>query len=238
MDAKEVSSALGKVMYACSTKDDAIAAIKGVKLIGDGSHLNFIATDSFRLAINQIEYPEKIDVTIPKESLQKTFSIGFDGELKISVTKNNAVIKCGDYTVYTRLLEGKFVDHKRVLAGNSHVVKINRLELLESVQRSQICADNKLQVPVVFHGENDKLKITLKSSLSEFNETIIMPRIETDSQHFPTKIEIAFNGMFIVEALKSFDDDIIEMKYTTEHSPVLFCENKGLTALVVPVRRK
>lgn len=233
LDAEAVKTALDKVSYACST-NNVNTALTGILIESKDGYLNFVTTDGSRLAINQIEYSHEISITVPKISLQKAFSIGLKGKLNISATKNNAIIKCGDYTVYTRLIEGDFVNYGRILDAafgeGSHSVKINRAELLESLTRSQICGESRTVVPVVLHGKDNILNITLKSSLSEFNENVEM------SEPFPTEIEIAFNGAFLIEALKSFDENVLELRYVGELKPMALC-GKTLKAVVVPVRR-
>lgn len=227
-DTKEIESAINRIMYACSTKTD--NELQGVLFEGDGGYLNLVACDGHRLAWEQIKYGNEIKMSIPKESLKKVFAIGLGDKLTVSATKNNAVIKSGEYTAYTRLLDGKFVNYRKMLADNPNVTVINRSDFLESLCRSQICADVKQRTPVVLKGDGHSLNISVKSTLSEFSESIKL------AKELPAKIDTAFNGAYLIDMLKSFDEETIGINYTEPLKPMVFV-GETMKAVVVPVRR-
>jgi DNA polymerase-3 subunit beta len=226
-DSQELETALSQVVYACATSAEKLN-FQGVLLEGDGEYLNIVATDANRLAWNRIEYSKEIKVIIPREALKKAFSIGFTDDLTLRSNKSNAVIECGDYTVYTRLIDDKFVDYRKLIADDMHVFEVDRRVLLESVSRSQICND-KYSQPLLLKIDGANVNLSLKSSISEFNENITL------SKPAPQAIDIAFNGRFLIEALKSFDEQTIEVHYTTPLKPIALI-GKTLRALIVPMR--
>ena len=185
-----------------------------------------------RLALATLNYIHKVKFMIPRESLKKVFSLGLSGELTISATKNNAIIRNGEYTIYTRLIDGKFPNYANISESTcaGHSVKIDKFEPLDSIARSQICSDSRTHDPVILDCKGDTINLSLKSLIAEFNESV------TFDDTFPAEIEIAFNGGFLIDALKSFDGSMVTLYYTGEIKPIALCGDT-LTAIVVPVRR-
>jgi len=227
-DAKEAANAIERVLYACAVNDGNKEQLQGVLLEGDGEYLNIVACNGCRLAWNKIPYKDEINIIIPKATLQKTFSIGLDGDLRIGVTGTGAVIESGDYTVYSRLYSGEFVNYRKIFADSSCVFRVNRLQLLECLTRAQICNDSK-KTPVVLKSDRRVLNINLQSTFSEFDGDIEL------LDELAENIEIAFNGMFLIEMLKSFDEEVIECCYTSPLKPMVF-NGKIMRAAVVPIR--
>ncbi|MDR2558888.1 MAG: hypothetical protein LBC86_05005 [Oscillospiraceae bacterium] len=113
-DAVEIEDALARIMYACAVADNK-EVFKGVLLEGDGENLNIVACDGVRVAWNRIKYAGEISVVVPKESLVKAFSLGLKDDVTLDFNGNNAIIKSGDYTVYTRLYNGEFINYRKLL---------------------------------------------------------------------------------------------------------------------------
>jgi len=229
LDAKEVENALERVLYACAVNGGSKEQLQGVLFEGDGEHLNIVACDGCRLAWNKIPYKDEINVIIPKTSLQKAFSIGLDGDLRLTVNGTGAVIESGDYTIYTRIYAGEYINYCKMFADAPCVFKVNRAELLGSLTRAQICNESKITSPVVLKSDGRNLNISLQTALSEFSEDIEL------SDEPAEKIDIAFNGAYLIEMLKSFDEATIECCYTSPVKPMVF-SGEIMRAVVVPIR--
>ena len=234
LDANEVCEAIEKVIYACR-EDLENEYLRGVRIESDGDRLNFVATDGVKFAMCQTQNVNKLNVTIPKSALIKLLSFKPKGDLVLSATKNNAVFKSDDYEIYTPLISGdKFVNYKRVIEqffdGNSHKVEIDRLSLLTCLQRSLICDGDKLKTPVVLACAGDTVNVSTRSVIAEFSESV------TVGTRFPADIEIAMQPSVLLETLRAFDDDTLELYYTTALKPILI-SNGGLKAIAVPCRR-
>lgn len=228
-DGDETVKAIEKILYACSTNGNK-PVMGGVLFECDGEHLNFVACDGYRLAWSQIPYPDKFTAIIPKTSLQKAFSIGFKGDMSLYMGgKNNAVIKSGDYTVYTRLLTGEFINYRQMFKEYPVKIIVERAELIYSLTRSLICMDDRFHSPVILEGSGDALNISMKTSISDFNETVWLQRPVTES------FKAAFNPRYLIDTLKSFDEEVMDIHYSTPAEPLIIYGNK-MKALVLPVR--
>jgi DNA polymerase-3 subunit beta len=227
----DTAGAIGKVMYACAA-DNIKPALNGVFLDCDGERLNIVACDGYRLAWNQIQYPEKFTAAIPKASLQKALSIGSNSDFSLCLgDKNNAVIKSGDYAVYTRLLGGHYIDYRQMFKEYPIKVIAGRSELLDSLSRSLICMDDKYNTPVILAVSGKTMHIGMKTSISDFSETV---KLENPA---PGEFEIAFNPRYLADTLRAFDEETLEFHYSMPTEPVIVC-GENMKALVLPVRLK
>ena len=227
-DSEEFAEAIGRVMYACSVHSTK-PTMTGVLLEGDGKYLNLVACGGYRLAWNQIECSEKFSAIIPKTSLQKVLSIGFKNEMRLHTSGNRkAVIKSGDYTAYTGLLEGEYIKYRTMFKDNGIKTTVERTELIASLNRALICIDNKASNPIVVEVKGDVMNISLNTSESNFNENIyINGEVEN--------IKIGFNPRFMIDVLKSFSEETLDLYFGTALEP-LIVQGKTMKALLLPVR--
>lgn len=91
-----------------------------------------------------------------------------------------------------------------------------------------LCADDKARPKVAVDGEDDKLKLSLISGTCEYQETLTLEK------GLPGKMEIAFNGRYLLECLKSYDVDTIACSFGTAREPLMTDDGKT-RSLVLPV---
>jgi DNA polymerase-3 subunit beta len=234
LDGEEIIRTVNQVLYAVQPSPTK-PIMSGVYFEADGEYLNIVGCDGYRLAWNQLQYPEKFTAIIPKASLQKVFSIGFHGDLILRLNgEKNAVIQSGDYTCYTRLLEGQYINY-RDMFNKEYPLKtaVCREALLNCVKRALICAGDKIAAPVVLRGNERTLTVSTQSEISDFSETIEIQGVIPEEMNF----KIGFNGHYLSETLKAFAEETVELHYSTPLEAVRIYGEK-MKALCLPVRLK
>lgn len=106
----------------------AIAAEKGIAkpilqavlMCLRGDTAMFVAADGFRMAMKTVtlEEPvnEPVDVLIPAKALQQVArALSDDTPVDVVLTESQALFRCGDTEVVTRLVAGKFPDFERII---------------------------------------------------------------------------------------------------------------------------
>ena len=229
IDAEELGEAINAVLYAVST-DNTKPVHTGLLFRGDEKTLNLVGCDGYRVAWNTLDYTEKVDMVVPRESLQKMLQLGLKGNVEISYDLRHAVFKADEYTVFTRLLEGEFLDFKKVFPAGTDLVSLDRKMLISAVQRANIFVEQHRR-PVEFRFENETLNIKVNSADGEYSEDMTL------ESPYIGSLRIGFNSRFLLDALKSFQCGEVECSLKGELGPMSISDGV-MKALVLPVRLK
>ena len=201
----------------------------GILFDSSKGKLNLVGCDGYRLAWSKIDYENEFSFVVPKTSIQKLMSIGISGDIEVAYNDRNAIFKSEEYTVYTRLLEGTYLAYQNMFIKRDNKTTINRITLLEAIKRCTICADEKNKSIVKLQLEDEKLTISTNSETSEYIEEI---KLEAPADE---PLTIAFNGVYLIEFLKSFDCENIQFFFGSPVQPMI-AENGEQSALVLPVK--
>ncbi|MDI6601538.1 MAG: DNA polymerase III subunit beta [Thermoanaerobacteraceae bacterium] len=194
-----------------------------------------VALDGYRMSIRRkgIEGEGDLKIVIPYKALNELTRLLETGDINISVSKNQAVFDMGDTLVYTRLLEGEFIQYENIIPlEKSLVCEVKTGEIVNTLERaSLISKDRKTLVKLTFDG--DYLKVEAKDERGYFNEGL---DIKADGPG----LSIAFNSMYLLEALRAIEDETVKMEFLSNVSP---CIIKPVTGdeylyLILPVKMK
>ncbi len=232
IDGQLFAESVNKVMYACDEKSPREAK-KGVYFEGDGEFLNIVACDGVSLAWAKIPYTEKFKVLVPKTTLQKVLSVIGDEITLNRFGKSNAVFITGEYTVYTKLLTGEFIDYKSIVPkAFEGEFSVNRNDLQETIGRCLVCMDDSRAPARFIVSEDDGvLRIEAISNISEFSEEISVSDVNGKS------ITAGLSPRILSGALKSVGTESVKFKYISPVNPFLI-ETDNLLQIVMPMRLK
>ena len=203
--------------------------------------LDIIATDSYRLAKKHIELDSEYNYTkinIPNKALDELEKIltDTDDELEMYLISNKALIFYKGISFITRLIEGNFPDTSALFPkGELTKLTFKKSELLATVDRVALFTnmDSSNIVKVVIKANKS---VQIASSNNEIGRVIeeVIPLNEPNINNFQT----AFSAKYFIEALKSFEGNLIDIKFTGEIKPFVITSDKedGLIQLILPVR--
>ena len=134
--------------------------ITSMCLHAENGTLDFVGLDGRMLAWDKVKYNGDFELLIPKDTVDKLKTIGFDGNVKILYNNSEAVFSTADFEIYTRLAEGKYFKYKAMFKDMALHTVVSRIELLNALTRSQMCTDEK--IPVYFEFKDNNLKISVK----------------------------------------------------------------------------
>lgn len=198
--------------------DETRPYLTGVHLSLKGDELSAVATDSVRIAHSRTSVRNTAGVStqaiVPGRSLNELARV-LSGEpeavVQISVTNNQIFFGLGDLRVISRLLEGQYPDVLRLIPQQySTKVKINKVLFLEAIERAAlITKDNAIKLGVTA----DLLTIT--SNTPEVGQ--VYEEIPVELQGEP--LEIGFNARFLMEGLKTLDDQEFYFDFSGNRNP-------------------
>ena len=129
-------------------------------------------------------------------------------------------------------MKGEYINYRNII-NNKTVSKVfvKRAELLESLEIASLIAKESQNNLVKFDFTEDTLNITARSEIGTINENV---RIST----YGTPIEIAFNVKFLLDIVKSVEDEGLVISFNTSVTPCIIEpeDDAKFFYLVLPVR--
>lgn len=207
-------------------------------IIGDILECN--STDSYRLARKVVtlekESEESYNIVIPSHNiLEFTKILGDDEEIvELHVFSNKILFKNGNLKFESRLINGTYPNTSNLLPDDSFlVVKTNLNDFYNVIDRVSILTSDKEKNIVTLETNGNTL--ILKSSSVEIGRVEEKMSISKSSND---DIKISFSAKYMMEALKSFSTETVDLHFVGEIKPILIKseEDETLTQLVLPIR--
>ncbi|MDO5110767.1 MAG: DNA polymerase III subunit beta [Clostridia bacterium] len=219
-----------------TAQDESKPILTGVLVEIRENDINMVALDGYRLAMIKrgISEGEEKNVVVPAKSLLEISRILGDEDTVISITfsRTHVLIDMGYTKITTRLLDGEFIKYKQILPTDHTLrVRVNRSELLSTIDRVGLIAREGKSNLVKFAFEKERLEISADSQIGKANEDI-------EVQSMGELLEIAFNAKFFTDVLKALDDEYIYLDMNTNLSPCVVrpVEGEAYYYLILPVR--
>ena len=213
----------------------------GVKFEVTDNSITAVAVDGFRLA-RRTFHPEEgtgrdLSFVVPAAGLKEVEKILTDCEDNASFTlgPKHILFQIGTATLVCRLLEGEFLDWRRVVPTNCPIQLIaNVSDLSSSVERVGLIVSEKYKSPVrcVF-GHQELLMRT--------NTTIGAAEDRCSVAGDGKELEIGFNVRYLADALRAIPSEEVTMELTNGLSPIVLTpvdDKYDFAYMVLPVRIK
>lgn len=202
--------------------------------------ITVVAVDGFRLALRRekIDNPEgrSLSFVCPSPALRELEKILEDADENASFTlgTRHIMFQVGNATLVCRLLEGEFLDWRRVVPSDNPIkLGVNVKNLTSSLERVSLIVSEKIKSPVrMTIGENVMAMRTANSIGDAYDECAVAGN--------GNDMEIGFNCKYMLEALKAIPEDDIIFELKTNLSPAVMNPTEGnkFTYMVLPVRLK
>ena len=213
----------------------------GVKFEVDEDTISAIAVDGFRLARRtwHSENPigRQMRFVVPAPSLKEVEKMLTDSEDECLFMqgRKHILFQIGDATLVCRLLEGDFLDWRRVVPTNCPVkLTANVSDLAASIDRVGLIVSEKYKSPVrcVFSNQEVSLRTTTTIGAAEDKCSIAGDGKE---------LEIGFNVRYLADALRVIPSEEVVLELTNGLSPIVLTpaeEKYDYSYMVLPVRIK
>ena len=228
IDGKVLLDSLNSVSYAAAGNDSK-PTFAGVLLEAADNNLNLVALDGFRSSWNKTPYEANFKVIIPQNTVKKLIDLELSGDVRLAWNENSIVFKNAEYGVHSKVISGEFFDYPKIYTQSENSGKFNKKAIAEAISRAMLCIGPTDKKALILSFSGNKLTISTKQSVSEYEETIEL------SEAVKEDITIGISGKFLLDAIKSFPDGTIDVQLRTPVDP-LTMSNSALTALVLPVR--
>ena len=212
----------------------------GCKFEVEPDTMTVVAVDGFRLAMRRekIENPEgrTLSFVVPSSGLREVERLLEDTEENVSFTlgMKQIMFQVGSATLVCRLLEGEFLNWKRVVPTDNPIrLAVNVRELTAALERVMLIVNDKYKSAVRCCFENNKVYLRTAN-----NQGIAEDECQTagDGQN----LVIGFNGRYLLDALKTIQSDNISLELKTNLTPAVIMPTEGdsFSHMILPVRLK
>ena len=233
---KELKQMLLQVQYSMATQDIRYY-LNGLLIKLEKNQIIMVATDGHRLGFIQKhidQTPESTEFIIPRKAVLELVKLLSDNEDVVMIEKSEtqASFKINSIILKTKLIEGTFPDYQRVIPVDyEKSFNINRLELLQALQRASILANEKFR-GVRWVLSSNSLRVACNNADQEEAEE----ELEIVYQYDP--IDIGFNINYLIDALNNIKHKEVECSLGDENSSMLVTEpeNDQFKYVVMPMK--
>ncbi len=232
-----------KTIFAVSTEENK-PIFTGCLFEIKNNKLNVVAVDGFRLAWKSKFLQTAVNdfsVVIPGRTLNEINKILMDSfdNVKIGISKNQALFEMENCKIVTRLLDGEFLNYASVIPENWETrIRVDKANIQDCFERVSLISASSMEkekkYPVKVNVEIGKVTISCTNQTGDAKEEMF---VETEGQN----LEAGFNPKYFLDALRAIDDQEVFIDFGTSISPCIIRpveDNGDYIYMVLPIRMK
>ena len=207
----------------------------------EGDQITVVAVDGYRLALRRYRFDspvsEPLRFVAPAAALKEVERILADSDEPASflLGSKHILFTMGDATLICRLLEGEFLDWRRVVPANNPIhLTANVEQLTASIERVSLIVSEKLKSPVRCSFGENRADFRTVTTIGAAHDVCPMAG---DGK----ELEIGFNCRYLLEALRAIPTPETTLELSNSLSPVVMTPTDGgnqYAYMVLPVRLK
>ena len=229
---------IGGTIFAVS-KNQGRPVHTGVKFEVKDEAVSAIAVDGFRLARRTYHMDEAasgvMNFVVPAQGLKEVEKILADEDELVQFTLGgkHILFSIGPATLICRLLEGDFLDWRKVVPTDCPIKLVaNVSDMSSAIERVGLVVEEKYNSPVRCKFSNQVLNLKTNTIIG----------VAEDRCSFAgdgKELEIGFNVWYLAEALRAVPDEEVVLELTNGLSPIVLTpvdDKKDFSYMVLPVR--
>lgn len=230
---------INQTIFATSVQESK-PVLTGINFKLIDNNLVCTATDSYRLACKEInldERPEEdVDIIVPSKNLIEVVRLlnSDDDNIELHIFANKIVFNFNSLTIMSRLINGNYPDTSKLIPDSfSLVVKVNLDKFYNAIDRASLLTNEEEKNIIKLETKDDFLIIS--SNIPEIGN--VEEKVEL-LEKVDNNIKIAFSSKYMMDAIKVFDGEEVELKFNGEIKPIIIGdnENSNLLQLILPIR--
>ena len=213
----------------------------GVKFEVEDDKISAIAVDGFRLARRTYHTESatgrQLSFVVPAQGLKEVEKILTDSDEEAAFTlgPKHILYQLGNATLVCRLLEGDFLDWRRVVPTNCPVKLVAHVsDLASSIERVGLIVSEKYKSPVRCVFGNQTVQLRTATTIGAAEDRCSLAGDGKD-------LEIGFNVRYLADALRVIPSEEVCLELTNGLSPIVLTpveEKYDFAYMVLPVRIK
>lgn len=234
-----------------TSSDESKQVLTGVHVAAETDGLEFAATDGHRLAVVQTISPSdekesaktqeksvQFDVTVPSKALRELERMlqmpGSSDAIAVRFDQGQLTVEWDQRRLTSRLLDGQYPNYRQLIPRQFAIqMTLERRAFIGALERIAVLAIQK----------NSIVKLSLDTTRQELvvsvdAQDVGSAREVVSAQISGDDLEVAFNVVYLLDGLKVFTSNEVQMQFNTSTSPAIISPLGGakMTYLVMPVQ--
>lgn len=231
-----LADAFRQVVPAAS-KDDARPILTGVLLTATPNGLRLVATDSYRLAVCDLQgvsmLSEGQKVLVAAKGLSEVQRLLSGQEIEVVLAEREVVFKVGASSVTTRLIEGDFPNYEQLIpSGYPNRLTVSREQLASAINRVRVVGQGRDTATIRLTMGSDGLELSaVAQDVGEAHEAV-------EAKFEGTDLTVAFNSQFLLEGIEAIGSDEVVIESIEPLKPAVLkgTDQPDFLYLLMPVR--
>jgi DNA polymerase-3 subunit beta len=211
--------------------------LNGLLLEVNGERLHVVGTDGHRLSYICTDLGQSFDkqeIILPRKTVTELIKLldDVDDEVVIEISVNQANFTFSNIRLISKVIDGKFPDYNRVIpVGHQNRFGLNRLEVLQAMQRASILSNEKYRGIRMVLGANSLRLISSNSEQEEAEE-------ELEIAYAGDPLDVGFNVTYLIDVLNNVQSEVVEFSFADANSSCLVTvpDNANYRYVVMPMR--
>lgn len=238
----DLQRAFAQTIFATAV-DETRPEINGVFFRAEGSQAICASTDSHRLSEVKISCKrnggdEASEAILPLRCVQEVLKIlhgSSEDEMIITLNDHQALFEMGSIRLYSKLVDGKFIDYHSVIPKNFRTsVIMNRDELLKAVKLTSLFSRTGIQD---VHLEVDKAKhgVRVRTENAQIGQNASVVDAAIDGEDHV----IIFNYRYLMDGLSATKSAKIHFNLQEASNAALFSspDDPGFRYVLMPIKQ-
>jgi DNA polymerase-3 subunit beta len=211
--------------------------LNGLLLEVNGECLHVVGTDGHRLSYISTALGQSFDkqeIILPRKTVTELIKLleDSDEEVVIEIAGNQANFTFSNIRLISKVIDGKFPDYNRVIpVGHQNSFEINRLAILQAMQRASILSNEKYRGIRMVLGANSLRLISSNSEQEEAEE-------ELEINYSGDPLDVGFNVTYLIDVLNNVQSETVQFAFADANSSCLVTipDNADYRYVVMPMR--
>ena len=235
ISAGELHRLVAQTIFA-TARENSRYAINGVLVEREENKLSVVATDGHRLALStgscKAGTGESRAVIVPTKALNLLLRmfVDVDQTVRVKLVDNQILFSTDQAALLSNLVEGNFPPYKDVIPKDGDKkATLSTDSFVSAVRRAALLTNEESKgVRMAFNGQS----LTLTSRAPEMGEAEINVEV---SQYEGEAIDIGFNPVYLLDALKVVDENQVFLEVEAPNKPGVLQAGTNFLYVIMPV---
>jgi DNA polymerase-3 subunit beta len=216
-----LSGGIRSVFYSASVSH-VKPELASVVLFGEGKHLFFVSTDSFRLAEKKVDTDSAKEISqtiIPIKNANELARIAEDFEkdkVELLFGKNQIALQAKGVYFVSRVVDGSFPDYRQIIPKEHKTeAVVLKEDFLRAIRSTTVFSDSFNQIVISVSPETKKMELRSKNNDIGEGTTTVQSAISGEP------MEISFNHRYLLDCFSSVNSDSISISFSGSNKPAL-----------------
>lgn len=238
LDASEIANVVSQVSFAASIKN-VKPVLTGVNIEGSGSKINFVATDSARLAKKEVEaeISEVFNTTVPVRTFQEIArSITDEDKITLYINDRRILVELKDTIISSVLLPGTYPNVKNIIPKNFlYTLEVDANDLIKTIETANVFSASTGEKGAIIRCYMSQENVVFRCSSDQNGNSSVMLNL---FKYTGERLEISFKCEYVLSAVKALKTSEVLLCFQGEMKPFVIIgkNDPSVIQLLTPVK--